>query len=335
MSYKYTIAFDANGNDKGVMECFLAAQRFASENPDTLIKLVGDIAELSELNNNTNLELIENKNKPSDPRNIRKSMHENTSMNQSIALVLDNQADAVISSGDSGTYISALTLKAKRLNGVSRPAFMPVATAANERKFVMLDVGANLETKTEYYVEWASLASTFYSAMFNKQLPQVALINIGTEDYKGSQTTQEAHQLLKEHKEFEYLGFMEPKTLFDGKCDVVVTDGYAGNIMIKSYEGAIETFTGLLKKEVKNSFLAKIGGLFMKPSFRNVAKKLDYRSIGSAWVIGVNALALKAHGSSDNFAYYNALRNIKQALEVNLLAKLQEAMEKDAVQEDN
>ncbi|WP_416738380.1 phosphate acyltransferase PlsX [Mycoplasma sp. 005V] len=330
MKYKYTIAFDANGNDKGVLECFLGAQRFASENPEILVKLVGDVQQVSELNNAANLELIQNANKPSDPRNIRKSMSEDTSMNQALNLVLDNQADAILSSGDSGTYISSLTLKAKRLPGVSRPAFMPIATASNNRKFVILDVGANLETKTEYYLEWANLAATYCKEMFLVSRPQVALVNIGTEEYKGNTTVQEANNLLKDAVEFEYVGFMEPKSLFKGQCDVVLSDGYAGNIMIKSYEGAISTFKYMLKQEIQPSFWRKIGALLLKPAFKAVANKLDYRSIASAWVLGVNALALKAHGSSDSLAYYNALNNMKQALEANLLQKLKESVTAEA-----
>ncbi|MHA3828517.1 phosphate acyltransferase PlsX [Mycoplasma sp. Z463D] len=332
MEYKYTIAFDANGNDKGVLECFLGAQRFASENPDVLVKLVGDIEKVKELNDSNNLELIHNPNKPSDPRNIRKSMMEDTSMNQALGLVLNKEADAILSSGDSGTYISSLTLKAKRLPGVSRPAFMPIATASNNRKFVILDVGANLETKTEYLVEWAQLATAYCKSMFVLARPQVTLINIGTEDYKGNATTQEAHEKLKQASEFEYLGFMEPKSLFKGNSDIVLTDGYAGNIMIKSYEGAISTFKYMLKEEIKTSFWRKIGALLLKPAFKGVASKLDYRSVASAWVIGVNALALKAHGSSDALAYYNALNNMKQALEANLLEKLKDSVK---VEENN
>ncbi|MFV8468279.1 phosphate acyltransferase PlsX [Mycoplasma sp. B6400] len=334
MKYKYTIAFDANGNDKGVLECFLGAQRFASENPDVLVKLVGDIKEVADLNDAANLELIQNANKPSDPRNIRKSMSEDTSMNQALNLVLNKEADAILSSGDSGTYISTLTLKAKRLPGVSRPAFMPIATASNNRKFVILDVGANLETKTEFLVEWAALAATYCKAMWQVTRPQVSLVNIGTEDYKGNSTTQEAHQILKGALDFEYLGFMEPKSLFKGQCDVVLCDGYAGNIMIKSYEGAISSFKHMLKQEIKPSLLRKIGALLLKPAFKAVANKLDYRSIASAWVLGVNALALKAHGSSDSLAYYNALNNMKQALEANLLEKLKDSVNVEANDEN-
>ncbi|WLP85364.1 phosphate acyltransferase PlsX [Mycoplasma seminis] len=332
MNYKYTIAFDVNGNDKGVIECFNGAKRFAMENPNVLVKLVGSVASLQGLNEFENIELINNENKPSDPKNIRKSMSEDTSMNQAINLVLDSQADAVLSSGDSGTYISTLTLKAKRLPNVSRPAFMPIATASNNRKFLILDVGANLETKTEYYLEWAALASAFYSAMFKKDLPQVSLINIGTEEYKGNENVQQANALLKEDKRFEYLGFMEPKTLFKGNTDIVLTDGYAGNIMIKSFEGAISSFKDILKDQIKVSIWRKLGALLLKPAFKGVADKLDYRSIASAWVIGVNAVALKAHGSSDALAYYNALKNIKLALESNVLAQMKEVMQQN---EDN
>ncbi|QNM93943.1 phosphate acyltransferase PlsX [Mycoplasma sp. Pen4] len=327
MDFKHTIVFDVNGNDKGVLECFLAAQEFANNNPTYKIKLVGDVAELKELNNFANIELIENKNKPTDPKNIRKTLQENTSMNQAIEILKNNEADGIISSGDSGSYLSALTLKMKRLQNVSRPAFMPVANAINGQKFVFMDVGANLETKPEYLIEWAKLASAFYQTMFATNYPRVALLNIGTEDYKGPEATKKAHQYLTNDKSINYVGFHETRDVFRGHYDVAIIDGYAGNIMLKSYEGAISTFKDTLKTSIMSKLKYKLGALLLKGAFKEVAATLDYRSVGSAWVVGVNALAVKTHGASDKKAYLSGLNSLKNAIENNLLNKLQKATE--------
>ncbi|VEU76280.1 phosphate acyltransferase PlsX [Mycoplasmopsis columboralis] len=321
--YKYTIAFDINGNDNGVMPAIEASQEFALKHPETKIVLVGNLKNIN-LKLPQNIELVDNPNTPSDPKNIKQTLKENTSMNQAIDLYKTNQAQSILSCGDSGSYISALTLKLKRLPNVSRPAFMPVANAINGKKFVFLDVGANLEVKAEWLVEWANLASSFYKVMFNQENPRVALLNIGTEDYKGLEFTKEAHQLLKENSNINYLGFHETRDLFRGNFEVAVIDGYGGNLVLKSYEGAVFTFIDSLKESINKSFVRKIGALLMKRAFKDVMKQLDYRNVGSAWVIGVNAPALKTHGSSDKKSYLAALHQLQDAMEKDLISKLSE-----------
>ncbi|MEA4276587.1 phosphate acyltransferase PlsX [Mycoplasma sp. 21DD0573] len=331
--YKFKIAFDINGNDNGPSAAIEAASKFALQFPNTQIQLIGDISNIDKTKLPENILLIKNKNVPSEPKNIRKSMSEDTSMNLAISKVINNEANAVLSSGDSGVYISTLTLKLKRLQNISRPAFMPVATSILGSKLLFLDVGANLETKAQYLVEWAMLASLFYKTMFKVAKPRVSLINIGTEDYKGLTSTKQAHEYLKTLNDINYVGFVESRELFNGNIDVAVVDGYAGNTMLKSYEGAIGAFSKALKGQILTKLKYKIGYLLLKGAFKNVGKSLDYRSVGSAWVLGVNGLAIKAHGSSDAKAYYNALLSIQEALENNLLEKLQTLS--DSIKVDN
>ncbi|UWV85681.1 hypothetical protein NW066_04695 [Mycoplasmopsis felis] len=122
----------------------------------------------------------------------------------------------------------------------------------------------------------------------------MSLLNIGTEEYKGSEIVRQASELLK-NTNLNYIGFSETRNLLEGNIDVAVIDGYGGNLIIKSYEGAIVSFKNELKREIKNSFLSKIGALLLKKSFKKISKKLDFRTVANAWVIGVNALALKIH----------------------------------------
>ncbi|QGZ97780.1 phosphate acyltransferase PlsX [Mycoplasma sp. NEAQ87857] len=318
----FKIVFDINGNDNGPFAAYQAAKGFALKNQNFEIILVGDTSNLDLTNKPNNITLIENKNVQSDPKNLRQAMKEDCSMNVAIEILKNNQADAILSSGDSGCYISALTFKCGRIPNVSRPAFMPVCNATNGNKFLFLDVGANLVVKPEYLYEWAVLATSFYQVMFNKSNPSVTLLNIGTEEYKGNEVVKEANTLLKNDSSLNYVGFNETRDLFKGKVDIALIDGYGGNLVLKSYEGAIFTFVDLLKNRIKSSFIRKIGASIIKGAFKETAKVLDYRNVGCAWVFGVNALAIKTHGSSDALSYTSALNNIKEALEKDLLTKL-------------
>ncbi|UUD36175.1 phosphate acyltransferase PlsX [Mycoplasmopsis citelli] len=320
--YKYSIGFDINGNDNGPVAALEAAKEFALANKDTKIVLVGDIQKLNIHNLPDNIKLIDNPNVPSDPKNLKQSLKENTSMNEIINLYESGAVQSLLSSGDSGSYISALTLKIRRLKGISRPAFMPVANAINGRKFVFLDVGANLDVKSQWLEEWAILASIFYKTMFNEPIPKVALLNIGVEDYKGLIPTKEAHENLKNNRNINYLGFQETRDLFRGYFDVAIIDGYGGNLVLKSYEGAVLTLIDSLKSSINKTLKRKIGGLLVKDAFKDVMKILDYRNVGSAWVLGVNCLALKTHGSSDKKSYLSALNQLKDALKKDLLNKI-------------
>nr|WP_318030094.1 hypothetical protein [Mycoplasmopsis bovis] len=162
----YRIAFDVNGNDNGVSAAVSASVQFLKDNDDYEIILVGDESsinvELKKIEGiPDSLRIVNNPNLPSDVKNIHKSLRENTSMNTAIDLVVDGKADAVISSGDSGTYLACATFKLKRLQGVSRSAFMPLMPTVVGRKFLLLDVGANIECKSEYLVEWAKIANVY------------------------------------------------------------------------------------------------------------------------------------------------------------------------------
>ncbi|UUM19778.1 MULTISPECIES: phosphate acyltransferase PlsX [unclassified Mycoplasma] len=320
--YKYSIGFDVNGNDNGPREAYQAACEFAQANKDIKLVLVGDLKNTNIDNLPNNIELITNLNVPSDPKNIKQTLRENTSMNQMIDLYKQGKIDSLLSSGDSGSYISALTLKIGRLNGVSRPAFMPVANAINGQKFIFLDVGANLEVKSQWLEEWALLGSLFYKTMFNELFPKVTLLNIGVEDYKGSESVQQAHANLKTNPKINYVGFQETRDLFRGYFNVAIIDGYGGNLVLKSYEGAVLTLIDSLKSSINKNLKRKLGGLLVKSAFKDVMKILDYRNVGSAWVVGVKCLALKAHGSSDQKSYLSALNQLKDAMEKDLLNKM-------------
>ncbi|MGN3867787.1 phosphate acyltransferase PlsX [Mycoplasmopsis bovis] len=327
----YRIAFDVNGNDNGVSAAVSASVQFLKDNDDYKIILVGDESsinvELKKIEGiPDSLRIVNNPNLPSDVKNIHKSLRENTSMNTAIDLVVDGKADAVISSGDSGTYLACATFKLKRLQGVSRSAFMPLMPTVVGRKFLLLDVGANIECKSEYLVEWAKIANVYARTLLNIVNPRVSLINIGTEDYKGLEIVKEASQLLKDNKFINYIGYTEPRYLLDGATDVAVIDGYGGNLVLKSLEGAILSFKNLLKDKIMAKPIRKFGYLFLKGAFKDVAETLDYRNVGAAWLIGLNGLSIKCHGNSDTKAYLGALNQIKLVIKNNVLEAIKKEL---------
>ncbi|MGZ9756262.1 phosphate acyltransferase PlsX [Mycoplasma sp. 4423] len=318
------IVLDANGLDLGVNVAYNAAAKFVNNYQDVQIILVGNFDK--SINKHPNIQIIYNPNKPSNPRNIRASLKENNSMNAAINIINENKADGVISGGDSGSYIAALTFKLKRIDNVSRPAFMPIITCLNDEKLLLLDVGANLEVKSEYLYEWAKLASAFHTTMFNKQNPTVSLLNVGVEEYKGLQVVREAQSLIESDQKLNYIGFSETRNLLAGNINVGLIDGYGGNLVIKSYEGAVISFKQAIKQRVKQSFFAKLGALLLKPSFKKIAQKLDFRNVSNAWVLGINALALKIHGAADELSIYIALKQMHNAISKDLLNKLKVAL---------
>ncbi|MBN3534356.1 phosphate acyltransferase PlsX [Mycoplasma procyoni] len=324
------IAFDLMGNDNGVKPGVESALLFIQKNPDYKIFLVGNEQEIkqyltqdSEQIEIINVEKVVEKNET----NIRALARETTSMSVTMDLLLENKVDAILSSGDSASYLSLSTLKLKRLENVSRPAFMPmIPTAKDDKFFLLLDSGANLEVKPEYFEQWGIIASIFYKHLFKYDNPSVGLINIGTEDYKGFDYHKEANVLLKQNSKINYKGFIEPRDILKGDIEIALADGYAGNITLKSLEGTVLTFSRFLKEKITSSFFRKIAALMLKKAFKEVKEKFDYRNVGAAWVIGVNGVVLKAHGSSDTKAYTGALNQIKIAVESNVLAEVKEAL---------
>lgn len=325
----YKIAFDINGNDNGINSSLAATKEFLAQNDNFIVVLVGPEKEILSFYHNQlppRVEIIDNSLVSKDVKNIRASFHEKTSMNVALELVANGQANAVLSSGDSGLYLANATIKCKRLEGLSRPAFMPLVPTIKGQKFLLLDVGANLEVKSDFLVEWAKVANAFAKVLLKVEKPRISLVNIGTEDYKGLENTKEAHQKLKNDSKLNYLGFIEPRELMNAKVDVAVIDGYGGNLVLKSLEGAMLGFKNLLKSKIMLKTIRKIGYLLLKGAFKDVAETLDYRNVGAAWVIGVNGVVIKSHGSSDQKAYLGALNQIKIALKNNVLNLVKEEL---------
>lgn len=321
------IAFDVMGNDNGVRAGVEAALDFVEKNLDYIVILVGDRKKISKITLETERIQIIDVDKTVDVKaGARAARSGDNSMAVAINLVKEGKADAVMSSGDSGIYLSMATLQLKRMDGIKRPAFMPVfPTIINGKKFVMMDVGANLVSTSEMLEQWAYLGASFSTSVLSIKKPRVGIVNIGTEDKKGNDFQVEANEILKAKKDINYIGFVEPRELLNSAVDVAIIDGYGGNLVLKTMEGTVLSLLKLIKKELTSKTKYKIGALISKGAFKNVKENLDYRNVGAAWIIGLNGLAIKAHGGSDRKAYSGAFNQISNALDNNALTKLKKA----------
>jgi len=222
------------------------------------------------------------------------------------------EAGAFVSAGSTGAVLVGATLKLGRIQGLNRPALCVSLPTATEKEVLMLDAGANADCKDINLVQFAIIGSE-YAKIKGVKNPKVGLLSNGTEDEKGNALNHEVFPLLKANKDINFVGNIEARDILSGEIDVVVADGFSGNVALKSMEGAISTVLSVLKSSVKESASAKIGYMFMKGVFKKLKTKLDYNSRGGALFLGANKPVIKAHGSSKAVAFKNA---VLQAVEI-------------------
>ena len=251
----------------------------------------------------------------------------NSSMNVTIDLVKEKLAEASVSCGNTGALLTSSQLKLKRIRGVLRPAIAVLFPNKKDRGTLFLDLGANADSKPEFLNQFAMMGSKYVEIFLNIKNPNVALLNIGEEESKGNELTRESYNLLKENKDINFIGNIESTKIMDGEVDVVVTDGFTGNILLKTSEGIGKFIFHIVKESIMESWLSKIGALLIKGSMKKVKQKVDASEYGGAIFLGLNGLSLKAHGNSDNTAIKNALKVASKFVELNFIEELRKTME--------
>jgi glycerol-3-phosphate acyltransferase PlsX len=225
-------------------------------------------------------------------------------------LLRDGQVDAVVSAGNSGGVLAASLASAGRIGriaGIQRPAISTILPTQDGRVF-MLDIGANTDCKPEWLVQFAIMGSAYAEYVMGIERPRIALLSNGEEKIKGSALVQETHALLeRDCPDLNVVGNAEGKDIMRGIADVVVSDGFTGNVVIKTAEGTASMLLKALSTEIKSRPLALLGGLLAKPAFNAVRKKLDFREYGGGLLLGVNGVVVIAHGRSDELAMENAI----------------------------
>ena len=240
----------------------------------------------------------------------------------------------LVSCGSTGAVLTASFLKLGRIKGISRPALCPILPAKDGKSVLLIDSGANVDCKPINICHFALMASSYCKAYFGIENPRVALLNIGTEDKKGNAFCHECFDLLKQMP-INFVGNMEARDFMSGKYDIVVTDGFYGNILLKATEGACGFVMSEMKENIKQSFWAKIGALFMGGVFKKLKAKFNTNSHGGAMLLGVKKLVVKGHGASDALSFENAIFQVKKLAEQQLCAKIKDQVESLEVKVDD
>lgn len=246
-------------------------------------------------------------------------LKKDSSMVKMAEAVKSGEADGCVSAGNTGALMSAGLFIVGRIKGVARPALVVTLPTTDGKGFVFLDVGANADAKAEHLLQYAQLGNIYAQKIRGIQNPSVSLLNIGTEAAKGNSLTKKAYDLFEKNQSFNFTGNIEAKTLMDGNVDVVVTDGYTGNMVLKNLEGTAKSIGKMLKETIMSSFKNKLAGAVLKKDLDTFAKKMDYSEYGGSVLLGLDGTVVKAHGSSNAKAFYSAIRQAKIAGEENIV----------------
>lgn len=326
-----TIGFDLHGADKGMDAVIEGLSLYLAEsNSSSTINLFGNEEEAKKvlkkynLDSNANIivtnttEIIENTEEPALAIRRKKD----SSMVVGANALKDGTVDCFVSSGSTGALVASGIFIVGRIKGIERPALGGLLPSANkDRPTLILDLGANVECKPEHLIQYGTMGSQFMNSVYNISEPKVALINVGSEDGKGSTLYKEAFYGLKD-EDINFVGNVEAREVLTTKNDVLVIDGFSGNILLKSIEGTVSLFNSELKKAFLSNLKTKISALLVKNSLASMKGQFDYRELGATPVFGVNGLLLKAHGSSDSLAFKNAFRSADELISSNFINNL-------------
>jgi len=255
----------------------------------------------------------------------------NSSIVRGCTMVGDGRAGGFVSAGNSGAVMAAALFELRRIPGIDRPAIGSIIPTASGRNCFLLDVGANTDAKPEHLLQYAVMGSVYAEKLMGVASPRVALLSNGEEAGKGNQLVQATEPLLRAQAGINFVGNVEGKDIFRGKADVVVTDGFSGNVLIKTAEGVAEFLFQSMRDGVRGDPLATLGGLLMRPKLRAVRRRADWREFGGALLLGVNGVAVIAHGRSDARAIYNAVRVARDAVDRQVVPTIAAAVPSTAI----
>ncbi|MFC7061246.1 phosphate acyltransferase PlsX [Halobacillus seohaensis] len=239
--------------------------------------------------------------------------------------VKEGRADGCISAGNTGALMSAGLFGIGRLDGVERPALSPTLPTEDGRGFLMLDVGANVDAKSTHLLQYAIIGSIYSEKVRGVQSPRVGLLNVGTEDGKGSELTKKSFELMSDAP-INFIGNVESRDLLNGIADVVVTDGFTGNVTLKTIEGTASTMFSMIKSTFMSNFKTKFAATLVKSDLKGLKKQLDYSEYGGAGLFGLAAPVIKAHGSSNDRAIYNAIKQACHMIEKDVTGTIEETL---------
>ena len=320
------IAVDAMGGDNGSSVVIEAIKEFKKDYPNDELIVFGKKEELEDLSSICRIvdapEIV-----PMEAGALEVIRLKNSSMCKAINTMKEEGFDAIVSMGSTGGFLSAATLILKTIPGVKRSALVTAfPTKIKGKKVVVLDVGANNENSPEELVQFAYMGKAYNEALFNIKDPKTYLLSNGAEAHKGSPLVKEAHKLLLENNFPGFMGNMEARDVLNGDADVLVADGFSGNVLLKGMEGVAKMFGGMIKSAFKQNLWTKLGYLHVRKGFNNISETMDYKSTGGAMLLGINGVVVKAHGNSDAYSFKNALRVAHLMVEFDVVNKIKESL---------
>ncbi len=327
------ISVDAMGGDNSPRVVVEGIHIAHKKNPDINFILFGDEVKVAEemkrfpkLKDFCRVvhtdEYVHNEDKPSQV--IR---NKNTSMYMAIDAVRKGEAAAVISAGNTGALMAISKMILKTIQKIHRPAICTNIPHKNGM-CVMLDLGANTECSAVNLAEFAIIGNILARHSLEIERPRIALLNIGAEEMKGREEIHQAAKMIKNtHLDLNFIGYIEPHQISEGYADVIVSDGFTGNIALKTMEGTAKLVSGLLKSSIKNSVLAKLGLPFLLPVIWNMKKTMDPRKYNGAMFVGLNGLSVKSHGGTDAIGYSYAIDNASKLVRQNFVQTIREEVE--------
>lgn len=325
------IVVDCSGNDFGSPVAVKGAVLALEENSDFSLILCGKKEEIeSELSkyifDKSRIEILDAKEvitNEESPTEAVKTKTNSSLVRAFDALKQNDEVAGLVSCGSTGAVLTASFLKIGRIKGISRPALCPILPAKDGKQVLLIDSGANVDCKPINLSHFAIMATIYAKAFLGIKDPKVGLLNIGTEDKKGNEFTRECFALLKQTP-VNFVGNMEARDFFSGEYDIVVADGFYGNILLKSIEGSVSFVFSSIKKEIKSSFMSKIGALFMKKTFKNLKNNLNYNNYGGAAFLGVKKIVVKGHGSGDATAFSKSISQVRTLAKAELCTHIEE-----------
>lgn len=320
------LVVDTMGGDNGPSIIVEAILEFLKNHPDAEVTAVGKKEELKDLENKCRIidapDIV-----PMEAGALEVMHMKNSSMMVSLKTLKDEHLDGVISCGSTGGFLSASTITLKMIPGVKRAALVTgFPTSIKDKKVTVLDIGANNENSPEELAQFAMMGRLYTQAIYSIEEPKVFLLNNGTEEEKGAPEVKEAYRLLKEKQFPNFMGNIEARNALSGDADVIVCDGFTGNVFLKSCEGVCKMMASMMKDMFNKNLWSKMGYLHMKKGMKDFKEQLDYKSVGGAMLLGVNGVVVKAHGNSDSYSFESAMEVAYKLALANVVEKIKEGL---------
>jgi len=319
------IAFDAYGGDHAPESVVEGIRKSAEKWPDTTFVLIGQDETLCPKNvDNIEFYQVSEKIEAEDEPIKAVRQKKDSSIVVGCQLVKQKKVDAFISAGNTGALMTAGLLYVGRIRGVARPALAPIFPTLSKKGILVLDVGANPDAKPDHLCQYARMGSIYFRRVLKINEPRVGLLNIGTEVGKGNQLTKETFERLNQDPTIRFIGNIEARDVLYGPCEVLVCDGFSGNILLKNAEGVALAMLEQMRTVFMSNWLTKLSAFFLKPHLKQIMKEVDYHQYGGAPLMGLAGTVIKAHGSSDATAIFHAARQARLFVKNNVISQIEE-----------